>query len=76
METLRKLLYHPEFIAVLFILCTALFGWPFISITGPSSPVAMFIYLFVVWAAVIALLSCIAWSADRKSSIQEPGSES
>ena len=60
METLRKLLKHPEFTAVLLLCCTALFGWPFISIPGPSSPAAMFVYLFLVWGAVIALLWLLA----------------
>lgn len=60
METLRKLLRHPEFSAVLLLLCTALFGWPFISIAGPSSPAAMFVYLFIVWGAVIVLLFFLA----------------
>ena len=60
METLRKLLKHPEFSAVLLLFCTALFGWPFISIAGPSSPAAMFVYLFIVWAAVIVLLFFLA----------------
>lgn len=60
MATLRKLLRHPEFSAVLLLFCTALFGWPFISIAGPSSPAAMFVYLFIVWGAVIVLLFLLA----------------
>lgn len=60
METLRKLLIHPEFSAILLLLCTALFGWPFISIAGPASPTAMYVYLFIVWAAVIVLLFFLA----------------
>jgi len=65
MEKFRKLLNHREFTAVLFILCTALLGWPFISITGPSSPESMFIYLFFVWAAVIVMLYFIAGTHDK-----------
>lgn len=60
METLRKLLKHPEFSAILLLFCTALFGWPFISIADPSSPAAMFVYLFIVWGAVIVLLFFLA----------------
>ena len=65
METLRKLLKHPEFSAALLLFCTALFGWPFISIAGPSSPAAMFVYLFIVWAAVIVLLFLLAGAHDE-----------
>jgi len=60
METLRKLLRHPEFSVVLLLFSTALFGWPFISIAGPSSPATMFVYLFIVWGAVIVLLFFLA----------------
>jgi hypothetical protein len=74
MEVLQKLLNHREFITVLFFICTALFGWPFISITGPSSPESMFVYLFIVWAAVIVLLFFIANAQDRKTSDQRTGS--
>jgi len=75
METLRKLLNHPEFNVVLFLLCTALFGWPFISITGPSSPESMFVYLFGVWGTVIILLYCIARAHGKKPHQQRPESE-
>lgn len=74
METLRKLLNHPEFTAVLFLFCTALFGWPFISITGPSSPGSMFVYLFFVWGAVIIILYFIAGAHDKKTSDHGSGS--
>lgn len=73
MKVLQKLLNHREFIAVLFFICTALFGWPFISITGPSSPESMFVYLFFVWAAVIVILYFIACFQDRATSDQKPG---
>lgn len=73
MKVLQKLLNHREFIAVLFFICTALFGWPFISITGPSAPESMFVYLFFVWAAVIVILYFIAGVPDRTTSDQEPG---
>lgn len=75
MEVLQKLLNHREFIAVLFFICTSLFGWPFISITGPSSPGSMFVYLFFVWAAVIVILYIIATARDEKTSDQEPWGE-
>lgn len=75
METLRKLLNHRECIAVLFLFCTALFGWPFISITGPSSPETMFVYLFFVWGAVIVMLYFVSGQHNRKTSDHTPGSK-
>lgn len=75
MKTLRKLLDHPEFMVILFLFCTALFGWPFISIAGPSSPETMFVYLFFVWGAVIVLLCFISRSHDNTPSDKDRGSE-
>ncbi|KJS03764.1 MAG: hypothetical protein VR65_00140 [Desulfobulbaceae bacterium BRH_c16a] len=75
MKTLRELLDHPEFMVILFLFCTALFGWPFISIAGLSSPESMFIYLFFVWGAVIVLLFFISRSHDSTPSDKDRGSE-
>ena len=75
METLRKLLNHRECIGLLFLFCTALFGWPFISITGPSSPETMFVYLFFVWGAVIVMLYFISRQTGPETSGHKPGSE-
>lgn len=51
---------HPEFTAVLFVLCICTFGWPFISIPGGDSLEAMFYYLFISWAIVIGILLLVA----------------
>jgi hypothetical protein len=74
MNILRKLLSHPEFNTLLVLFCTALFGWPFISITGPARPEAMFVYLFLVWGAVITLLYCIAAAHAGNPNDKDPDS--
>lgn len=75
MNKFRKFLNHSEGIALLFFFCTALFGWPFISITGPSSPESMFVYLFLVWGAVILMLYWISRSCGKQSSNREQKGE-
>jgi membrane protein implicated in regulation of membrane protease activity len=56
-----------ELLAVCFALFTALLLWPVLSI--PNRPVlvaglpALVLYLFAVWAAVVAVL---AWAARRE----------
>ncbi len=55
-----------ELLPVAFVLFTAMLVWPVLSI--PNRPVliagipALVLYLFTVWAAVVALL---AWAARR-----------
>jgi hypothetical protein len=55
-----------ELLPACFVLFTALLVWPLLSI--PNRPVlvagvpALVVYLFVVWAAIVAVL---AWSARR-----------
>lgn len=76
MEILRKLLKHPEFSAFLLLVCTALFGWPFISIPGPAAPAGMYMYLFLVWGAVIVLLFLISRAlGEEHNGDGQPGSE-
>ena len=55
-----------ELLPACFVLFTALLVWPLLSIPNRSVLVAgvpaLVVYLFVVWAAIVAVL---AWSARR-----------
>jgi len=62
-----------EFLAACFVLFAALLVWPLLSI--PNRPVlvagvpALALYLFVVWALLVAVL---AWAARRASAEEAP----
>jgi hypothetical protein len=55
-----------ELLAACFVLFGALLGWPLLSIPNRAGLVAgvpvLVVYLFVVWAAIVAVL---AWAALR-----------
>jgi hypothetical protein len=62
-----------DLLAVCFALGSALLGWPLLSI--PNRPVlvlgipALVLYLFAVWAAIVAVL---AWTARRAGGEDAP----
>ena len=69
MRPLKRLFSDPAFVWLLFGLAIIGFCWPFFGgrDSGPSGGV--FIYLFVIWAVVIACLFMVARNtgADEKS---------
>jgi hypothetical protein len=69
---LKVLFRQKDFHVLLFHVCLVLFGWPVVSFHSIERVQAMFIYLFLVWAAVIFLLFLVSRSVD----VGDPSEES
>jgi len=74
MMKLKQLLRQPEFHLFVFCLLFMLCNWPFLSIAGSHGLMGIFVYLFVVWAALILLLFFIQRSL-RGTASGEDGDE-
>jgi hypothetical protein len=67
MDELKKMLRKTEFHIFLVCLFSLLFSWPFIAIPEKKGPGSMFIYLLLVWGAMIILLFFISRSVGKRT---------
>jgi hypothetical protein len=70
MRRLRALLGETELHIFLFFLCIFLFGWPFVSFSDVARLEIVFIYLFIIWSAVIFLLYLVGRSQTEKDKLE------
>lgn len=56
MKRLRKLLWQPEFHALLFFLGFTLLNWPFLGMFRFKPPEVFLVYIYIFWTVVILLL--------------------
>lgn len=71
MDRLKGLLKRGEFHLLLFHICLVLFGWPVVSFYDIQGMKVMFVYLFLVWSAVIFLLFLISRSVEVEEASEE-----
>jgi hypothetical protein len=71
MRRIRLLMGQRDFHVLLFHVCLVLFGWPVVSFQTLERLQAMFIYLFLVWGAVIFLLFLVSRSVDTEDPSRE-----
>ncbi|HBG07126.1 MAG: hypothetical protein A2075_21120 [Geobacteraceae bacterium GWC2_58_44] len=69
-----QLLRQPEFQVFVFCLLFLLINWPFLGVSGKSSLMSIFSYLFVLWAIFILLMFLIQ-RALRGTASGEDGNE-
>ncbi len=56
MQLKRNVLCEPGFLLLLFLLGMAFFGWPLLESVAEDSTYRLYIYLFAVWAVLVAAL--------------------
>jgi len=59
MRKVIKLLRQPEFHLLVIWLFLALTNWPFLAVAARNGLLALYEYLYVLWAMLILLLFCI-----------------
>ena len=62
MARIKKVLGRWEFQLLLFHVSLVLFGWPLVTFQDITRVKTMYVYLFLAWAAVIALLFLVSRS--------------
>jgi hypothetical protein len=72
MERLRDLFRQREFHLLLFCLSIVLLSWPLVSFSDLERLKTMFVYLFLVWAAIIVLLLAVSRSLGDPPKRQAP----
>ncbi|AFM25820.1 hypothetical protein [Desulfomonile tiedjei] len=60
MERFKKLFRQTEFRIALFFLSLVLFGWPIVHFPDVHRAENMFVYLFLAWGTVIAVLYLVS----------------
>lgn len=70
MIKIPNVLKLPEFHLVLFCFFLVLLGWPILTIPDSAHNEALFIYLFLVWGAVIFMALLVSGSLKNQEPIK------